>query len=77
MKCALILRSARTFNINFLIRFTGLVSFRILAARTSISIRAETGIKTIPAVHSQCRCWGQSQKNLAVRAMSGLPSLAA
>jgi hypothetical protein len=29
----------------------------ILAAQTSVSIGAETGIKTIAAVHSQCRCW--------------------
>jgi hypothetical protein len=29
----------------------------ILVAQTSTSIGAETGIKTIAAVHSQCRCW--------------------
>jgi hypothetical protein len=29
----------------------------ILAAQTSTLIGAESGIKTIAAVHSQCRCW--------------------
>jgi hypothetical protein len=29
----------------------------ILAAQTSTFLAAETGIKSIAAVHSQCRCW--------------------
>ena len=39
----------------------------MLAAQTSTSIGAEIGIKTIAAVHSQCRLWVNS--GLAVEAL--------
>src|ERR1017187_261048 len=37
----------------------------IVSAQTSTSIGAETGIKTIAAVHSQCRSWVISGQTIA------------
>jgi hypothetical protein len=36
----------------------------ILAAQTSTLIEAETGIKTIAEVHSQCRSWVKSGQTI-------------
>ena len=49
----------------------------ILAAQTSTLIEAETGIKTITAVHSQCRL-GQKRTNHPgqKRPMSAMPPIA-
>src|SRR5450631_647565 len=40
---------------------------RILAAQTSTLIGAETSIKTIAAVHSQCRSWVISGQTIAAQ----------
>jgi hypothetical protein len=50
----------------------------IVSAQTNTLIGAETGIKTIAAVHSQCRSWVISDRSIQrqSRPMSAVPPIA-